>query len=253
MTTQEKNNPYKDVLERYGLDKKEADLYLSALELGESNMSVLAKKAGIKRSSAYLIFKTLEQKGLMGSFKMKNGLKFVATRPEILLSKAKSQLQELEQIIPQLNSIAKKADYKPKITYYEGIEGYKIITEDSLKERNTVLRHIGSISELHKIIGVKYDLEYYIPTRIKGNNFLRAIYPADSFSSKIMQTSRPEDLRELRVLPEKYLHNTSTLIYGNKVAITSTQKELFTIMIESEEIAASEKAKFDLIWDLLGK
>lgn len=251
MTTTTDNAQCAKILEQYGLDKHEAALYLSSLSLHEASMSEIAKKAGIKRSSAYLVFKTLEQKGLMGSFKMKKGLRFVATQPEILISKSQLRLNDLQTILPQLKSLSEKSDHKPKITFYEGEEGYKIMTEDSLKLNNNTLRHIGSITELHKIIGEKYDFDYYIPNRIKRKNFLKAIYSAD-VSEMVKNLNDSKELREIRYLPKKYECKTATLIYGNKVAITSTKKELITIIIESEEIAGGERAKFDLIWDLLG-
>ncbi|GEM_PF-6763953 len=76
-----------NLLAGYGLTKKEAGLYLASLALGEATMSALARWAKLKRTSAYLVFKSLEDRGLMGSFKMSTGLRFVATKPEILLAK----------------------------------------------------------------------------------------------------------------------------------------------------------------------
>ena len=46
-----KNTLQKDLLEA-GLSENEAGIYLAALELGETTVSRLSKKAGIKRLSA---------------------------------------------------------------------------------------------------------------------------------------------------------------------------------------------------------
>ena len=100
-------------------------------------MSELARDANLKRTSAYVIFQGLEKKGLMGSFKMKSGLKFVATSPDFLLKRAEKQAENLKTLLPQLNSLAQKQDQKPQITYYEGKEGYFIASEDSLKLSNS--------------------------------------------------------------------------------------------------------------------
>lgn len=241
------------ILIEYGLDEKEAILYVAALSLGDKGMSELARKAGLKRTTAYVVFKSLESRGLMGSFKMKSGLKFVATRPEILVKKAQKQIQELESILPQMKAIEKKSNNQPKITYYEGKQGYIIAAEDSLKTPNTTLRHIGSLAEAHKIVGLDYDSKYYIPNRVEKHISFRAIYSDSQIDDKIKNRNHGAELREIRYVPESYIGKTSMLIYENKIVIFGTKKELITVIVESEEIAESEKKKFDLIWDLIRK
>ncbi len=236
-------------LKSMGLSDKEISLYMAALQLGDSGITDLAKKAELKKTTAYMTFKSLEQRGLMGSFKMKSGMKFVATKPEALLIKTEKDLGDLKKIIPELRAIANNADKKPKITYYEGREGYITACEDSLKKPHITLRHIGSLTELHHIVGEKYDLEHYIPTRVKRHISIRAIYTDDtSVGFKKMNNS---ERREMRFLPKDYKLKTAMLIYENKVVITSSQKDLITIVIESDDIASDERDKFDLLWKLL--
>lgn len=241
------------ILKDYGLDDKEASLYLASLKLGEAHMAQLAKRAGLKRTSAYLVFKTLEARGLMASFKMRSGLRFVGTKPETLIQKTKRQLEELETALPELKAIASKEITKPKLYYYEGKEGYLVAAEDSLKTANATIRHIGSLAEIHNIVGLDYDIRHYIPTRVKQRIFFKALYFESELEDEIKNRNHAEELREIRYLPEAYHYKTSLLIYGNKVAIFSAKTELITVIIESEEIAESERKKFDLIWDLVGK
>lgn len=240
-------------LEEYGLDGREAALYMASLQLGETSMSALARRAGVKRTTAYLGFKSLEKKGLMGSFKMRSGLRFVATRPELLISNAQKKLEELQSLLPELKAFSRQSEYKPRIYYYEGKEGYLVAAEDSLKEANSTVRHVGSLAEAHKIVGLDYDVKYYIPARIKKHILFNALYFRSETEEEIKNRNHAAELREIRYLPEKYSHKTSMLIYGEKIAIFSTKKELITVIIESEQIAESERRKFDLIWDLLGK
>ncbi|NTW30734.1 MAG: hypothetical protein HGA33_05630 [Candidatus Moranbacteria bacterium] len=239
----------RNILEGYGLDEKEASLYLSALNLGDSGMSELAKEAGLKRSTAYLIFQSLERKGLMGSFKMKTGLRFVATRPEMLVSKTKKQLEDLQSILPELAALSKKNGEDPKVTYYHGEEGYMTALEASLQERNAVLRHVGSIMEAHKVYA-DYDVNHYVPERLKKNISIRCLYTSDT-SKAVRERDHSSERRDIRYFPEGYPIKTGMLIYGNRVVITSTKRELVTVVIESADIADSERLKFDLLWSLL--
>ena len=243
----------KQALQALGLTEKETELYLASLAVGESGMTEVAKKAKLKRSTAYLIFKALEQKGLMGSFKMRTGLRFVATKPELLVEKAQKSTSTLANILPQLQGIMAKPDHKPKITYYEGKEGYFLAAEESLRlPPRSIIRHIGSLRELHTIVGLDYDVNSYIPNRVKKHIFFRGLYFQSDIPETITKRNHLKELREIRLLPETYKHHTSMLIYGNKVAIFSMKKDLITVIIESEEIVQSERNKFDLLWKLVG-
>ncbi len=95
----------KIALKNYGLEDEEGRLYLAALETGESPLARIAKKAGLKRSSAYVIAKKLEEKGLLGNFKMRNGLRFVAAQPSILLEQLNRKTKEISEILPELRAI----------------------------------------------------------------------------------------------------------------------------------------------------
>lgn len=242
----------KATLAGLGLDEKETILYLASLRLGESGMSELAKQAHLKRTSAYVVFKSLEQKGLMGSFQMRQGTRFVATPPEILIAKAKNQAEQLDKLLPELKAFITKPDQAPKVSYYEGLEGYKIATEDSLKVAKATLRHIGSLADLHRAVTYQYDIDYYLPQRVRQQIQLKALYFSSELGGVMRGRNNIAELREIRSLPEKYHHHTSTLIYDDKVVYFSSAKELVTVIVESAALAESEKQKFDLIWDLVG-
>ncbi|MBI5530732.1 MAG: hypothetical protein HY918_04525 [Candidatus Doudnabacteria bacterium] len=242
----------KQTLKEYGLEDAEASLYLAGLKLGEAGMSELAREAQIKRTSAYVIFQSLEKKGLMGSFKMRGRHKFVATRPDLLVSQTEKELQDLKLILPQLNSLTQKKDQRPQITYYEGKAGYFLASEESLSTANSTVYHIGSISETHKVVGEDWDLNYYIPSRLKKRIRFKALYFKSQMPQSFLKSNHSELLREVRYLPETQIFGTSKLIYGNKVAIFSSQKELITVIIESPDIADGERKNFESFWQLTG-
>lgn len=245
----------KQVLKNYGLTDEETRLYLAGLKLGEAPLARIAKDAGIKRSSAYLVAKNLEEKGLLGNFKLPNGLRFIASSPSLLSDQLKKRLTEIDEIIPELKAIQKSYQSKPMITAYEGKEGYIAIANESLKT-NGVIRCIGSLKKIYEIVGQEYDQKYYIPERLRNNIKIKNLYfeeevaeffPADIFTSE----RNSKELREIKFLPKDFYHPAFILIYQNTVAIFTSKKELTAIKIESEEIAKSEKAKFDLIWGLM--
>ncbi len=52
-------------LEKAGLNKRETVLYLALLQMGPSSVLSIAKKADMKRPTAYLVLDDLMQKGLV--------------------------------------------------------------------------------------------------------------------------------------------------------------------------------------------
>ena len=243
-------------LMEYGLSEREAALYLANLELGESSMSIIAKKAKIKRSTAYLTFKTLETRGLMGSLKMHNGLRFIATKPEIFFLHEERKLKELSILLPQFKDLTTNRPYQPKIFFYEGKEGYKTAVEYSLKTPNTIIRYIGSFEEVYKVVGLDYDHNHYMPRRVKNRISIKNLTfdnLSDQSKKWINKEVNNKELREIRYLPIKYNFNTAFMICDDKVIIFSGSEEKIAAVIESKEIAFSEKQKFDLIWDLVSE
>lgn len=62
-------------LQKAGLNETEAKIYLAALELGQTSVSRIARKSGIKRTTVYLSLENLIHKGLMSQI-VKDGKKY---------------------------------------------------------------------------------------------------------------------------------------------------------------------------------
>lgn len=236
-------------LKDYGLNDNEVGLFLASLKLGETSIAHIAEEAGIKRSTAYSVAKSLETKGLMGSFRMRSGMRFVASPPSALIKQLHRHIDDISAILPELNALSAETKTKPQITLYEGKEGYFTVAEDSLSVPNEIIYHIGSLQKAHDVIGEDYDFKYYVPTRVKNHIKFKALYFAEEIQG-ITKEQDVKELREIRLLPQKYFHPTSMLIYRDNVVIFTSKKELVAIKIRSKEIAEAEKQKFKMIWDL---
>lgn len=242
------DNRIDKILGRFGLTEQETSLYLASLSLGEADMTTLTKRAGVNRSTGYLLFKNLEKKGLLGSFVMRKKLRVVPTQPELLYSRAQNDLGDLQALLPELKALSEKEGGRPKIRYYSGKEGYITALEESLQKPNTTLRHIGSISEAHEVYE-EYDMKHFMPTRIKRNILIKSLY-FPSFNEELKNRDHAKELREIKYLSEEFHADTAKLICDDRVIITSSKKELVAVVIESNDIAESERQYFDLIWSL---
>src|SRR3989344_5908658 len=127
-----KNTMLNKELEKIGLTQKEAGIYLACLELTEATIGDIAKKSGVKRTTVYDIIDSLKEKGLVSSITKNKKLFYYAESPKKLENTLDEKKRLLENMMPELFSIANKIDKKPKIKYFEGPEGMKDVFRDTL-------------------------------------------------------------------------------------------------------------------------
>ncbi len=238
-------------LQKLGFTDKEAKVYLANLELGPSKIPAIAEKSGIKRTTVYVVVESLMQKGLVSFFKSRKTKKFVAEEPSKLSSLLKEKYIALKQIMPQLEALIKsKKENRPEVRFYRGQQGCLNVIQQSLEKPLSEVLFIGSVADIYKITTKKYDYEHYFPIRIKKKIKLKALYFKDKDSLEL-QINAKKNLREVKFLPKNYYFPSSMLIFQDKVALISSEKELVSIVIQSADLAEMERQKFNMLWDRL--
>lgn len=244
----------KKILNNFGFSENESRVYLAMLRCGEAPISRVAKQARLNRITVHHIIERLEIRGFALRFGKAKEKLVRALHPNSLQKKIHESSSEFDKIVPEL--IATMRDdskkLKPVVRMYYGVAGFESAAEELLAKPNITLRHIGSLSEVHKFIGLKYDKEYFIPTRV-SKNILYKVILYEGEINPILRTVTEDDLRQIKYLPSNSKIFTSTFIIPGKVIIVTTKEELMTVVIESENISESEIEKFDLIWDLIDK
>lgn len=244
-----KNELQKELLAT-GLSENESAVYLSALELGETTVSRLAKKAGIKRTTAYLVLESLKEKGLISSLKKESASVFFAEDPKKLQSIIEERKEKIDKIMPQLLAFTNMIDKKPEIRYFDGDEGIKEVYRDSLKyPKSEILTWFAENFSSH--FEEAFFVEEYIPKRIKNKIWARAILPDNQFIREWVKNDQSHFRKSKLISAEKYPISIELNIYGkNKVGIMSYEEE-FAIIIESQKIHSSLKSIFEAMWNLL--
>jgi HTH-type transcriptional regulator, sugar sensing transcriptional regulator len=238
-------------LQKIGLTEKEAKVYASLLELGETSIQRVAKKAKIKRTSVYNVIDTLKEKGLISTTFKKRRKLYSASDPRDLGLKMDEQKAVLRKIMPELLSIANFIDKKPRIKFYDGIEGIKEIYLDSLKYPGQPVWAWVADAVLTDYFDREF-LEYYIPKRVE-NKIMAYVITPDSPKLEAYKYKEKDEksLRKTRIDPESSGIEVEIDIYGNnKVAIMSFT-EGFGIIIESQKIYNTLKSIFDVAWKKL--
>jgi len=244
------NLDLKKSLEYIGFSNKEVLVYLALLELGKGTVTEISKKAGINRPTGYHILSSLESKELVKSSGKKPKQEYVSESPDqiekLLQNKIEENqkfINEARKIIPELKSIHNIID-RPKILFYEGVDGLKKVYENTLTSNEPIMAY-ASVENMHSGIP-GYFPEYY-KRRAKKGISIRAIVP-NTETGKERKSFDKEEMRETALVPfERFNFHPEINIYNNKVMIASW-KEKLGIIIESHEISDAMKKIFELAW-----
>ncbi|KKU45025.1 MAG: Transcriptional regulator TrmB [Microgenomates group bacterium GW2011_GWA2_46_7] len=122
------------LLKQLGMEEKEAKMYLAALEFGPTTIVKLAKKSGIKRTTIYEFIDDMVARGLIAtSISVKRTL-YSASEPVKLEQLIEKQREIIKEILPGLESLAKKSPQRPRVRFYEGVEGIRSVYNDTLSQ-----------------------------------------------------------------------------------------------------------------------
>ncbi len=232
------------ILTNLGLTDKEAKVYLSCTEIGTGVVSDIAHKAGINRVTTYDILEKLSQRGMVSFYTKKKIKYFSSIAPESLLEEFEKRTNDLRGSLPKFKTLTGEINH-PRIRYFEGLEGIKAIYADTLSSKSEILNYSNSY-EIRKQWPT-YDQDY-VKKRTEKQIYLRGISPKDK-AGETVQAHDQEFFREMRLIPSDQFDFTNEInIYDDKVAIISFKDELIGMIIESIEIANSQRAIFNMCW-----
>ena len=239
-----------NLLKQVGFLDKEVSVFLALLVLGKGTVSEISRQAGINRTTGYVILDSLANKELVHISGKEPKQEYMAESPENLKKYLNKQLERQKQIIhkineaiPELTSLYNVGD-RPKVRFYEGIEGLKQVYEDTLTSTEPIVAY-AAFDDMHKALP-NYFPNYYRRRAEKGI-FARGIIPATPLALE-RATHNQEEARDTAFVPaDKYDFSPEIDIYDNKIMIASWREKL-GIIIESAEIADAMKKAFELAW-----
>ncbi|MCA9495594.1 MAG: hypothetical protein KC589_01515 [Nanoarchaeota archaeon] len=228
-----------EILKEIGLHESEIKVYLSLLKLKETTVTKITQDNGLHRTHIYDILEKLLAKGMVG-YVIKNNVKyFSAANPSRLFNFFKEKEERLTNTIIELEKYQQNNENNPvNVELYKGIEGFKTIINDLIKDGND-----------YYLFG-KLEFEEIVPFYV-----IKAIKEIEERGIK--ETAIIEEGSDLikikngkyRWLSKKYLLPNTTVIYGNKVGQFIWEKPYYAILIKSKDVANSYKTQFDLLWE----
>ena len=240
-----------------GLDKKEALVYLSALQQNESSVITLAKDTGLSRGTIYDVVEKLKEKGYFAEIKKGKKRRIVVESPTnrlySLLDEKQHYLEKaqkiIEEVLPVIKSVYASEGFKPQIRVYEGEKGFHKVWDEIFRYPGKEFLSIARIETFVKFAGEEY-LHKIQKIKTKKGFSSRAINE-DSPLARSLQGSDKNYNRETRLAPKSMVFPSTEIIYGDTIAMFSTRDENTILVIESQDFAQTHRAYFEMMWELL--
>ena len=236
-------------LQKFGFSNKESVVYLALLELGSSVVSDISKKTSLNRSSTYPVLDSLIKKGIVSISTSDKVKVYTAASPERLVQLAEESMKKFSElvgvarnIVPELKHIYVGAEKKPRVQFFEGIEGLITAYEDTLTSTESI-RAYASIENMHLALP-DYFPEYYKRRAGKGIH-IKSIFPDTNEAEERIKYNKEEDREAYLVPKEEYSFSPEINLYEDKVVMMSLV-EKFALIVESAELANALKKGFDL-------
>lgn len=256
------NQGFISKLEKGGFSDKEALVYVSLLELGGAYPSRIAEYSGLNRSTVYKILLTLSIRGLVNEIEKKNKLFYQIEKPENTIKYAKSRVsmaedsvETIKKILPEIEGIYNSGLNRPKITYYEGVDGVLAIYSDQINiSKSYEMLAFANANELKRFLSEKFFVEY-VATKVQKGITTRGLVPDTkddrSFNEVIYKNIEKKYWPNLKFIPvEKFPLVGEITIYGDKkVSIVNFEKgQMVGIIIEDVAIHKMMRTIFELSW-----
>lgn len=229
------------VLIELGLERKEVKIYLILLKLQQATVTRISEETRIERTLCYSVINKLLDKGLV-SYAVQNNVKyFKAAPPEKLMEDLKETQEELQKILPHLIGLSKLGREKTRAEIYQGKEGMKTVIKDIIREKKDYI-----------VFGEEGRFQETLP--IYSLQFIRRI-EEEGIKERVLVKEGMEVIKsknsEFRYIPKEYLSPSSTVVYGNKVAIVVWSEPFLTILIGNKEVADSYRGYFEMLWRMV--
>ena len=230
-------------LTQFGLSDKEAKVYASLLALGTVEASKIAAKAGLNRSTTYVLLESLAKRGLVEASRRGSIQLFTASQPEKLTEMAEAEVEKFtnlikigKDLIPALKALSVGDTSKPKVRVIEGVKGLKSLYEEIATTRSTVSAVLPSSSGSDSYFG-------YLNTKNgRTKNNLRVILPT-GINLNSLTPSQLSSVQDLSTLPMANLES-EVFVFDQTIALVSGSAKSACI-VEDKGLAKIIQTLFD--------
>lgn len=238
---------------KLGLKNSEVLIYNKLLSAGPCSITSLADELNLNRVTTYEYIENLLKKGIIAQ--TKHGSRRVlfaepVEKLQLLIEQKKMDLEikknSLAGIIKQINALNTDLhkDTGPKISFFKGKENIKKIYDQVVNSSE-----LRSFFDYRQVINnFPENTELFINTHKRRKDW--KIWEITTYDPEVSKYIGDIDLSRynFKVIPG-HIGNIDYLIFDDKVAIVSLERELSATLIESPNYFSHAKAIFELVWE----
>ena len=234
----------KYLLEQIGLSRGEIEVYSILLKIGEASASEIARHTKIARPNVYDYLNKLKEKGLLSFVNKSNKINYFPASPQKILDCLEEKESLIKQELPNLLKIYNQEKKKNVVELWEGVEGYRNLMNDIIK---TAKDFVGwGASDKVKESVPDYIIERYLKERESKKIRARLLFAEPE---SVLKTP----MSEFKAISKEFVSPTTTIVYGDRVAVMIYTPVPLIIIIKSPSLAKSYKNYFELLWKMAKK
>jgi sugar-specific transcriptional regulator TrmB len=242
-----------EVLQKAGLNSKQAKIYLALLGLGKARASAIAQKANLKRPTVYVILEELINRGLANQIKSRGVTLFSAASPDKLIQDFKERSETLTKALPALEALCLTPENtgRPALELFEGEKDFEEIYLDFIKsfKPDQEVLIFSSLAQIKKQFShlVEAWHKKLQKTKPQIREILTPSRLAEIYKAEIEKLDNP--YHQIKLLPKELKPpKNEFLVYQDALLILNLKKEYWALKIKNPDIADSYRAMFKIIW-----
>lgn len=253
------------MLERVGLSKNEARVYLCLAELGKTTATIVAKKQNMPRSTAYSVLDTLVLRGVVAIEQTPGGTYYLANQPSSLKRMIeREKLEQLAQIGEKENAVGdvlreiqpffKNTNYSvPKLQFFEGTTNVESMLYDCCRDWQASISQVDytwwGYQDHHFVEQYREWLDYYWASMHADERILLL----SNKSTTEKQLKGKVAKRDVKVVPKSFEFSSTIWVLGEYViTIMTRQKPHYAFQLKDSVFAANQRILFQQFWSMLG-
>ncbi len=235
-----------------GCNEKHVRFYRANLELGTAPLRDITKKARLQRSTAYLIAAEMVAMGLASENHKTYKKSLTAAEPDTLLQKIEAKHRRIgrstlsfKKALPELRAAHRTTMTRPRVRTFEGQASLTSVWKDILSEPQEILLWTNQQTESHVFSADTH--QQFIKERLAKRIPIRVL-AVHNKEGEALVADDGTCMRQTKLLPPAIHFTAETYIYGDKVTVLDIGKDIFGVVTENKQIAASQRAIFELAW-----
>lgn len=235
--------PVASTLTELGLSPNEVKIYLTMLDVGMAPISIISRRAGLKRPTTYGVVKKLRKRGLTDCFLSKGVRLYSVISPKALYQRYAEHLQAFERALPELAIKHEQLVIKPKVSFFEGKRELERLYRDAFTGKGELLAYLLP-EQAERYFSKEWLGETY--KRSAGHSKKR-IVSVDTAEARALILSLSLPATQTRFTAENQAWSHELLIRDQHVYIFSF-REGFALHLVSADAASMQKILFESTW-----